>query len=122
MVPVSMIWPLKVSRSTMAAQRRWLAKVLVQPPKASLEAIATEFFSSPSEASGSRRACRADSIPGRGRRATGSALRGTRSGADPRPLSWTTLVGRVALEMFRLRLVEYPDRLMALRVVERECR
>jgi hypothetical protein len=33
-----------------------------------------------------------------------------------------TLVGRVALEMFRLRLLEYPDRLMGLQVVERECR
>jgi hypothetical protein len=70
-VLVSMMLPPKVSRSTMAAQRRELAKVLVQPPKASLEAIATEFFSSPSEASGSRRACRAESIPGRGRCANG---------------------------------------------------
>jgi hypothetical protein len=37
-------------------------------------------------------------------------------------LSWTTPVGRVALEMFQLPLVEYPDMLMVLQVVERECR
>jgi hypothetical protein len=32
----------------MAAQKHGLAKVLVQPSKASLEAVATEFFSSSS--------------------------------------------------------------------------
>jgi hypothetical protein len=42
--------------------------------------------------------------------------------SEPRLLSGTTPVGRVALEMFRLRLEEYPDRLMALQVVEGECR
>ena len=31
MVPVSMMWPLKVSRSTIAAQSRGSVKVLVQP-------------------------------------------------------------------------------------------
>jgi hypothetical protein len=31
-------------------------------------------------------------------------------------------VGRVPLEMFQLRLMEYPDMLMVLQVVERECR
>ena len=31
-------------------------------------------------------------------------------------------LGRVALEMFQLRLMEYPDMLMVLQVVERECR
>jgi hypothetical protein len=40
-----MMLPPKVSQSTMAAQKRGFAKVLVQPPTASLEAIATEFFS-----------------------------------------------------------------------------
>jgi hypothetical protein len=34
-----MIWPAKVSRSTMAAQRPGSVKVLVQPEKGSLEAI-----------------------------------------------------------------------------------
>jgi hypothetical protein len=46
--------PPKVSRSTMAAQRRGSVKVLVQPPKDSLEAIATLLFSSPSSAADSR--------------------------------------------------------------------
>ncbi|OKJ18432.1 hypothetical protein AMK23_35360 [Streptomyces sp. CB02130] len=45
-VPVSMIVPLKVRRSTMAAQRRGSVKVLVQPSKDSLKAMATLFFSS----------------------------------------------------------------------------
>lgn len=45
-MPVSMIVPLKVRRSTMAAQRRGSVKVLVQPPKDSLEAMATLFFPS----------------------------------------------------------------------------
>jgi negative regulator of sigma E activity len=35
-----MIWPAKVGRSTMAAQSRLSVKVLVQPEKGSLEAIA----------------------------------------------------------------------------------
>ena len=35
-----MIWPAKVSRSTMAAQRRGSVKVLVQAEKGSLEAMA----------------------------------------------------------------------------------
>ena len=39
MVPVSMIAPAKVSRSTMAAHRRWSVKVLVQPLNGSLEAM-----------------------------------------------------------------------------------
>lgn len=43
---VSMIAPLKVSRSTIAAQRRGSVKVLVHSPNDSLEAIATLFFSS----------------------------------------------------------------------------
>lgn len=38
MVPVSMIWPLKVSRSTMAAQSLGSVKVLVQPENGSLDA------------------------------------------------------------------------------------
>ena len=45
-MPVSMMVPLKVRRSTMAAQSRGSVKVLVQPAKDSLEAIATLFFSS----------------------------------------------------------------------------
>ena len=40
-VPVSMMLPPKVSRSTMAAQSRGSVKVLVQPENGSLEAIAT---------------------------------------------------------------------------------
>jgi hypothetical protein len=39
-----MMLPPKVRRSTMAAQRRGSVKVLVQPPKDSLEAIATLAF------------------------------------------------------------------------------
>jgi hypothetical protein len=31
-------------------------------------------------------------------------------------------VGRMALEMFQLRLVKYPDMLMVPQIVERECR
>lgn len=38
-----MMLPAKVSRSTMAAQRRGSVKVLVQPEKLSFEAIATEL-------------------------------------------------------------------------------
>ena len=45
-MPVSMIVPLKVKRSTMAAQRRGSLKVFVQPEKDSLDAMAMEFFSS----------------------------------------------------------------------------
>jgi hypothetical protein len=45
-VPVSMMWPAKVSRSTMAAQRRGSVKVLVQPLKGSLEATAMAARSS----------------------------------------------------------------------------
>ncbi|GIE92042.1 hypothetical protein Are01nite_85220 [Actinoplanes regularis] len=45
-MPVSMMVPLKVSRSTIAAQSLGSVKVLVQPEKDSLEAIATLFFSS----------------------------------------------------------------------------
>ncbi len=41
-----MIWPAKVSRSTMAAQSRGSVKVLVQPEKGSLLAIATADRSS----------------------------------------------------------------------------
>jgi hypothetical protein len=41
-----MMVALKVSRSTMAAQRRGSVKVLVQPPKPSFEAMATLTFSS----------------------------------------------------------------------------
>jgi hypothetical protein len=61
-VLVSVMLPPEVNRPTMAVQRRGLAKILVQPPKAAFDVIATEFFSSPSEASGSRQACRTDSI------------------------------------------------------------
>ena len=39
-----MMLPPKVSRSTMAAQSRGSVKVLVQPPKDSLEAIATDVL------------------------------------------------------------------------------
>ncbi len=46
MVPVSMMWPLKVRRSTMAAQSRGSVNVFVQPENGSLEAIAMLFFSS----------------------------------------------------------------------------
>jgi hypothetical protein len=45
-VPVSMMLAPKVRRSTMAAQSRGSVKVLVQPEKDSLEAIATELVSS----------------------------------------------------------------------------
>jgi hypothetical protein len=45
-VPVSTMFPPKVSRSTMAAHNLGSVKVLVQPENDSLEAIATEFFSS----------------------------------------------------------------------------
>jgi hypothetical protein len=41
-----MIWPPKVSRSTIAAQSRGSGNVFDQPENASFEAIATEFFSS----------------------------------------------------------------------------
>ncbi len=41
-----MMLPPKVRRSTIAAHKRGSVKVLVQEPKLSLEAIATEFFSS----------------------------------------------------------------------------
>lgn len=41
-----MMVPLKVSRSTMAAQRRGSVKVFVHPSNDSLEATATLFFSS----------------------------------------------------------------------------
>jgi hypothetical protein len=37
-----MMLPPKMRRSTMAAHRRWSVKVLVQPEKDSLEAMATE--------------------------------------------------------------------------------
>ena len=40
-MPVSMMVPWKVSRSTIAAHRRGSVKVLVQPEKDSLVAIAT---------------------------------------------------------------------------------
>lgn len=40
-MPVSMMVPLNVSRSTMAAQSRGSVNVFVQPPKDSLEAMAT---------------------------------------------------------------------------------
>lgn len=43
-MPVSVIVPLKVSRSTMAAQSRRSVNVLVQPPKDSFEAMATLFL------------------------------------------------------------------------------
>jgi hypothetical protein len=56
-VPVSMMFPPKVSRSTMAAQSRGSVKVFVQPPKLSLEAMATLFFSSRGTAV-LRRVCR----------------------------------------------------------------
>jgi hypothetical protein len=45
-VPVSMMLPANVNRSTMAAQSRGSVKVLVQPLKLSLLAIATELVSS----------------------------------------------------------------------------
>lgn len=45
-MPVSMIVPLKVSRSTMAAQSRGSVNVFVHPPNDSFEAMATLFFSS----------------------------------------------------------------------------
>jgi len=41
-----MMVPLKVSRSTIASHRRGSVKVLVHPEKDSLEATATEAFSS----------------------------------------------------------------------------
>jgi hypothetical protein len=41
-----MMVPSKVSRSTIAAHSRGSVKVLVQPEKDSLDAIATEAFSS----------------------------------------------------------------------------
>ena len=44
-MPVSMMAPLNVSRSTIAAQRRGSVKVFVHPEKDSLDAIAIEFFS-----------------------------------------------------------------------------
>ena len=43
---VSMMVPLKVGRSTIAAQRRGSVNVWVQPENDWLEAIVTEFFSS----------------------------------------------------------------------------
>ncbi len=46
MVPVSMMLPPKVRRSTMAAQSRGSVKVLVQALQLSLLAIATELVSS----------------------------------------------------------------------------
>jgi hypothetical protein len=45
-VPVSMMVPLKVSRSTIAAHRRGSVKDLVQPENDSFDAIAREFASS----------------------------------------------------------------------------
>ena len=42
-MPVSMMVPLKVSRSTMAAQSRGSVNVLVQPLKLSFEAMAMLF-------------------------------------------------------------------------------
>ena len=45
-MPVSMMVPLKVNRSTIAAQRRGSVNVLVQPENDSLLAMAMEFFSS----------------------------------------------------------------------------
>jgi hypothetical protein len=45
-VPFSMMLPPKVSRSTIAAHSRGSVKVLVQPEKDSLDAIATLAFSS----------------------------------------------------------------------------
>ena len=45
-MPVSMMFPPKVRRSTMAAQSRGSVKVLVQPLNESLLAIATAVFSS----------------------------------------------------------------------------
>lgn len=45
-MPVSMMAPLKVSRSTIAAYRHWSVNVLVQPENDSLLAIAMDFFSS----------------------------------------------------------------------------
>lgn len=55
---VSMMLPPKVRRSTMAAQRRGSVKVLVQPPNDSLDAIATEAFSSRSVRGLFRTSCR----------------------------------------------------------------
>jgi hypothetical protein len=46
LVPVSMMLPANVNRLTMAAQSRGSVKVLVQPLKLSLLAIATELVSS----------------------------------------------------------------------------
>lgn len=43
-MPVSMMAPLKVSRSTIAAHKRGSVKVLVQPENDSFEAIAINFF------------------------------------------------------------------------------
>ena len=45
---LSMIWPAKVSRSTMAAQRRGSVKVLLQSENGSLEAMAIAQRSFPS--------------------------------------------------------------------------
>ena len=45
-MPVAMMAPLNVIRSTIAAQRRGPVKVFVHPEKDSLDAIAIEFFSS----------------------------------------------------------------------------
>jgi hypothetical protein len=55
-VPVSLVVPPKVSRSTVAAQSLESVKVLVQPEKDSLDAIATAL--SPRARSGSERAAR----------------------------------------------------------------
>jgi len=45
-VPVSMMWPPKLRRSTIAAHNRGSVKVVVQPENDSLDAMATLLVSS----------------------------------------------------------------------------
>lgn len=56
-MPVSMMVPLKVRRSTLAAQRWVLVKVFVQHPKDSLEAMTTLFFSNIRGSAGEEPSC-----------------------------------------------------------------
>jgi hypothetical protein len=85
-VPVSTMFPPKVSRSTMAAHNLGSVKVLVQPENDSLEAIATEFFSSRSvrtwnRSSAPRRSSSNEQVGLAGARVTDQAQR--LPGADP---------------------------------------
>ena len=51
-MPISMMAPFNVSRSTIAVKSRWLVKVFVHPEKDSLLATAIKFFSSRSVRTG----------------------------------------------------------------------